>query len=129
MTKSEAAVTSQIDIMAASLGAMLMRNNCGAFQDQTGRWIRYGLMNESVKVNKEFKSSDKIGITPVLIEPRHLGQTLGVFTAIEAKEQGWKLRPSDEHAKAQLRFINLIKAHGGFAGFASDPVHILEILK
>lgn len=126
---SEATVKSQVELIAASLGAMLMRNNVGAFQDKTGRWIRYGLMNASKKENSQFKSSDLIGITPVVVTPEMVGLTLGVFTAIETKEAGWKLTPSDEHAKAQLRFINLIKVHGGFAGFASDPAHVLALLR
>ena len=129
MQFSEDTVKSQTEMIAASLGAMLMRNNVGAFQDQTGRFVRYGLMNESAKVNKEFKSSDLIGVTPVLIGPQHMGRTMGIFTAIETKKSAWKLTPSDDHAKAQLRFINLIKAHGGFAGFVNDATQILEILR
>lgn len=126
---SEASISSQLELIASSLGALTMRNNIGAFQDATGRWIRYGLMNGSKKENSQFKSSDFIGITPVLIGPEHVGRTVGIFTALEAKESGWKLRPSDDHGKAQARFHSLVRAHGGFAGFVSDPLQVLALLR
>lgn len=129
MTASETAVKSQAEVIAASLGALMMRNNSGVAVDDTGRHIRYGLMNESKRVNSQFKSSDLIGITPVLIGPQHVGRTVGVFTAIETKAAGWKLRPSDDHAQAQLRFINLVRRNGGLAGFVSDPLDVLTLLR
>lgn len=125
---SEAAITSLSQLECASIGLLTMRNNVGACLDAQGRMIRYGLMNESEKVNKEFKSSDVIGITPVMIGPQHLGRVLGIFTALEMKASDWKYRPSDEHAKAQQRFISLVQAYGAIAGFVNDPAQIRKII-
>ena len=81
-------------------------------------------MNESKKVNKEIKSSDLIGITPVKITAEMVGQTVGVYTALECKESGWKMKPSDERAQAQLKYINLVRSYGGIAGFCPDAEHV-----
>jgi len=125
---TEAAITSLSQVECASIGLLTMRNNVGACLDAQGRMIRYGLMNESAKTNKEFKSSDIIGITPVQIGPQHLGRVLGIFTALEMKASDWKYRPNDEHAKAQLRFISLVQAYGAIAGFVNDPAQIRGIV-
>ena len=119
--KSEAAVQQQVQLRAASRGARLWRNNVGACEDTTGRMIRYGLANQTAQINKVFKSSDLIGITPVVINPLHVGQTMGVFTAVECKAPGWKYRDSDERAVAQLAFINFVVSRGGIARFVSNP--------
>lgn len=126
---NEDAVTSHTSLEAARLGLLLMRNNLGACFDQTGRMIRYGLMNESKKVNSEFKSSDQIGLTPVQIGPQHIGRVMGIFTALEIKESGWVYNPKDEHEKAQLRFHNLVRTYGGIADFVSDPAQVYQIIR
>lgn len=125
---SEAAIQSLSIYESSNLGLLPMRNNVGACVDETGRVIRYGLMNESKKVNDEFKSSDIIAITPILIEPRHVGRIMGIFTALETKESGWKMKPSDERAKAQLRFHNLVRTYGGIADFVKDPATIKKLI-
>lgn len=56
-------------------------------------------------------SSDTIGLKRVLITPEMIGRSLGVFTAIEVKD---KDRPREE----QIKFVRMIQAFGGFAGFA-----------
>lgn len=102
-------------------GSQNWRNNSGAFQDDKGRWIRYGLANDSKKLNSEIKSSDLIGITPTIIEPWMVGYSLGVFTAMEIKEPGWHLTPGDKRGQAQSRFHDLVRQACGFAGFVTDP--------
>ena len=47
----------------------LWRNNSGAFKDQTGRMVRFGLGNDSAKINKHMKSSDLIGFQTITITP------------------------------------------------------------
>ena len=125
----ESATASHIRLDAAQLGIPLYRNNCGAFQDDTGRWIRYGLCNDSPKLAKNVKSSDFIGITPVLITSDMVGQTIGVFTAIETKKSDWRMTPSDERAIAQEAFHDIVKHVGGFAGFASTVEEFRRIIK
>jgi hypothetical protein len=91
----------------------------GALFNKTGALVRYGLGNDSKAVNKKLKSSDLIGITPVLITEAHIGCTMGVFTSIEVKEAGWSYH-NTQHEQAQSAWINLITGLGGKAGFAQS---------
>jgi hypothetical protein len=126
--RSEAPVQADIRLDAARLGVTLLRNNSGAFQNERGQWVRFGLGNESVKQNKEIKSSDLIGWRPVLVTADMIGRVLPVFAAIDAKPEGWKFRDSDDRAVAQLRFIELVRQNGGCAGFASSVREARDIL-
>lgn len=111
-------------------GGLLFRNNSGvAVFEQRGviRHVRYGLGNDSKLLNAEFKSSDLIGVTPVLVEPRHVGRVFGVFTAIEAKSGDWIYRAT-ERETAQLNFINKIRECGGIATFAPDESAYLNAI-
>lgn len=119
---SEAAVEDRIRLRAPRLGGLLWRNNSGAFRDDTGRLIRYGLANDSAKLNKEIKSSDLIGILPVLIRPEHVGRLLGLFVACEVKREGWTHRPNDAREKAQAKFIRLVVERGGLGLFAQSDI-------
>jgi hypothetical protein len=121
---SEGNVQQQIRIAAARNGTPLLRNNSGACLDQNGRMIRYGLGNDSAKLNKSFKSSDLIGIWPVTVTPEMVGQTLGVFFAVEVKAPGWKFRQSDKRAVAQQNFLTWVSRHGGVAMFATKETEI-----
>jgi hypothetical protein len=114
---SEAAVEDRIRIAAPKLGVTLWRNNVGVLKDADGRPIRFGLCNDSSKLNKHIKSSDLIGITPMLIERHHVGRTLGIFTAIEVKREGWWWK-GNAHEEAQHAFLKLVVAAGGSAMFA-----------
>lgn len=126
---SEAAIQQAIRLDIARSGIDLWRQNVGACQDQSGRLIRYGLLNDSKAINEKFKSSDLIGIRPILVTSEWVGHTVGVFAAIECKESGWKLRPGDARGQAQQRFIDLVRAAGGFAGFAQSVDDAREILR
>lgn len=123
----EAAIQQQLRLEAARLGWHLWRNNNGACRDDTGRLIRYGLANDSARLSKQIKSSDLIGWVPVLITPDMVGQTVAVFTSIEAKRSDWRLQPGDAHAQAQARWIDLVKGSGGYGGFVTDPSQLKEI--
>lgn len=127
MTRPESTIQNKTRALFSYIGPN-WRNNSGAFKDETGRVIRFGLGNESKKLNEKFKSSDVIGITPVLITPEMVGQVLGVFTALECKPEGWKQVPSDKRAIAQANFHDIVRKHGGFAGFVSDPNQIYDIV-
>lgn len=116
----EAASASHIRLDASQHGFDLWRNNVGACQDIHGRLIRYGLCNESKKQNKQIKSSDLIGIRPVLITPEMIGQVLGVFMAVETKKSDWIFDNNDERAIAQKAFHDIVLKNGGFAGFARN---------
>jgi hypothetical protein len=86
---TEQDIQNKVRIDAAKRGILLWRNNVGAARTETGRIIRYGLANDSSRVNREIKSSDLIGITPKMITSDDIGAMVGVFTAIEIKRPGW----------------------------------------
>lgn len=120
MTLSESQIQQMIQIEGGKQGVLLMRNNSGAFHDDTGRVVRYGLGNVSPK--QEIKSSDLIGITTITITSEMVGRQIGVFTAIEVKKEGWeksnaKLDLREEH---QQNFLSWVKSRGGIAAFADS---------
>jgi hypothetical protein len=125
--KSEARVQQDIRLASAKYGTPLLRNNSGACFDDTGRLIRYGLGNDSAKINKVFKSADLIGIWPVTITPEMVGRTIGMFYGVECKPEGWKMNEKDERTAGQINFGNWVTQHGGMFRFAtkeSDVWHV-----
>ena len=100
-------------------GNVLWRNNSGAMIDKTGRLVRFGLGNESKKVNDYFKCPDLVGIKTITITQEMIGKKIGIFYAKECKKPGWKYKDND-HEKAQKRFIDEINSRGGDASFACD---------
>lgn len=116
--KSESFVQSNEMISASRRGGRLWRNNVGVLPDKYGRPVRYGLCNESKEVNKICKSSDLIGIQPILITEDMVGSTIGQFVAREAKKQGWRYVGND-HEVGQLNFLSLVIALGGDGQFVN----------
>lgn len=112
----EAVAQYHVRLAAARRGDYLWRNNVGACRDQSGRMIRYGLANDSERINRVIKSSDLIGFTRVTIAPEHVGRTVAQFTAYEIKRPGWHYAGTEREV-AQLAFINLVNANGGRAKF------------
>ena len=125
---SEGAVAAEIRLAAGRDGVPLFRNNNGAAYDQTGRLIRFGLGNESPALNKRWKSSDLIGLLPVVVQPSHVGQTLGLFLAIETKKPGWHLTPGDKRAQAQAAFLQSVRSFGGVGGFCCNVDDFAKLL-
>lgn len=116
---SEGDVQARLRLEASRRGIKLFRNNVGAAYMIDGGFVRYGLANDSKKLNNKLKSSDLIGIKPVLINNRHVGHTLGQFIAREVKESAWKYRGTEREV-AQLAFIEMVVAMGGDACFANS---------
>lgn len=125
---SETAVQQHARLAMARMGCQVWRNNSGAYQDEHGNFIRYGLANESKQQNEIIKSSDLIGITPTLIQPHMVGYSLGVFTALEIKPSDWHMRPGDKRAIAQAKFHTIVREACGYAGFVTDPADIPRII-
>lgn len=124
----ENSVAQRVALEESRLGILGMRNNVGACVDETGRLIRYGLMNESAKQNKIVKSSDRILCVPTWCYRENIGWAwLGAFGAIETKHSGWVFDQSDERAVAQDAFHRVIRSYGGFAGFATGPEDVARI--
>lgn len=103
---TEAGVQSRVRLAAAQAGYLVFRNNVGAMQDETGRVIRFGLANDSKKMNESIKSCDLIGLKPN-----------GQFWARECKHADWVYR-GDDRERAQLAFIELVNSQGGDAAFS-----------
>lgn len=117
--KTEAAVQTDVRLELSQRGVRVWRNNVGVLQDKDGRHVRFGLANESTRVNKEIKSSDLIGITPITITQDMVGKTIGVFTSYEIKKEGWKYTGNGREL-AQAAWINLVQGLGGIARFISS---------
>jgi len=115
--KSESEVQQEIQLEAPKMGVTLLRNNSGAFKDETGRLVRYGL--GQISNTQPYKSSDLIGWTEVVVTPEMVGQRIAIFTAVEIKRQSWKAT-KDEREEKQRNFINWIKARGGIAGMVNS---------
>lgn len=119
--KNEAEVQALIRIEASNQGHEMLRNNSGAMQDDTGRVVRFGLGNDSKRINNVFASSDLIGVTSMVVQQKHVGCTLGVFTVAEVKDPNWTgPNPNNKREVAQANFINHVKAFGGIGGFCTS---------
>ena len=115
----EGQVQQELRVLAPHIGAHLWRNNNGALPDRRGVPVRYGLGNDSTRINKVIKSSDLIGVTPVTISPADVGRMAAIFTAVEVKRPGWTGARTEEE-KAQATFLKLIHSAGGIATFATQ---------
>lgn len=107
---SESYTQSLCRLRAAQAGIIPFRNNRGAMQDATGRVVRFGLANDSAKVDDKVKSSDLIGIRPD-----------GRFWARECKPAKWRYTATPREV-AQLAFITLINSRGGDAAFSTGQI-------
>lgn len=113
---SETEITKEVRLEYAKSNITLWRNNVGACIDSHGNVLRYGLANDSKAMSDNIKSSDLIGIRPVVITQDMVGQTIGQFMAIEVKRPGWVYKGT-KREQAQLKFINLVNSLGGHAAF------------
>lgn len=116
--ESEAAIQNRIRLEASRKGLRLWRNNVGATMDNRGNFIRYGLCNDSKQMNQVIKSSDLIGIRPVIITGGMVDKVIGQFVAREVKAANWKYA-GNKREQAQLKFLELIIGMGGDAMFAN----------
>lgn len=87
-------------IEASLMGAVVWRNNTGAYKD-SDRYIRYGLC---------VGSSDIIGIYK------------GRFLALEVKRK--RKKPTTE----QINFLDVVKKNGGIAGVVTCPEDVRNFL-
>lgn len=126
--KTEAYVQSAIrGLEAPSKGVFLWRNNVGAgtiYRDedlcdncrmqQRKRPIRWGLANDSSRVNKTIKSADLIGLRPITITADMVGKRVGQFVSRECKREDWNYSGTESEL-AQLAWAAIINDNGGDA--------------
>lgn len=117
-TTSEAAVQAAVRLEAARKGVKLWRNNVGVLKDARGVPVRYGLANDSARLNAACKSGDLIGWRPILITQDLVGSLIAQFVSRECKRTGWKWN-GDAHEQAQLKWAQAVIADGGDAKFTS----------
>ena len=111
---SEQELQQRIRLQLGSSPVRLWRNNVGALRDERGRLVTYGLCKGS---------SDLIGLRQVLIGPKHLGQTMAVFSAIEVKAPKGRLR------EEQRSFLELVERFGGYSGVATSVEEAARVLR
>ena len=117
---SESAIQTRVRLEASKIGARLWRNNTGVDTSE-GKFVRYGLCNESQKMNELIKGSDLIGIKPVLITQAMVGTTIGQFMAREVKNGDWKFTGTPREL-AQLKFLEIVNGLGGDGKFTTGEV-------
>lgn len=106
---SEAGVQALARVEASRMNWRLFRNNLGAGKLENGSFLRWGLCNDSQRLNDAVKSSDLIGWTDK-----------GLFAAVECKPPGWRYTGTP-HEVAQLKFLELVAGAGGVARFVTGP--------
>lgn len=127
--KSEAWSQQQARFAIAQQGAMSWRNNVGATPAKCEHCgeklpiVRYGLANDSAKLNKKIKSSDLILAIPRVIRPQDVGTTIAQFGSVECKRPGWRYT-GKEQEPGQAAWLALVNKVGGFAVFSTGEVHL-----
>jgi len=104
--------TKQLDEKAWKENPYTFRNNRGAVKGSRGGYFVFGIP-EPPRGKKEsdnaLKGGDRIGWTEVEITPDMVGKTIAVFTSIEIKGPGDKLK------SGQIDWHNLVLEHGGIS--------------
>lgn len=116
--KSEAYATSLMLLEASRKDVRMWRNNVGALKDANGRVVRYGLANETARLNETLKSSDYIGWRTVRITPQHVGMAIGQCVLREMKPPGWNYTGQGREP-AQKAFLDMGTAAGCDAAFCT----------
>ena len=118
--KNEATVQDEIRLDSSQYGGLL-RNNSGVYDPDNPPtpFLRWGLGNDSKKINAVRKSSDLVGCTSVVITQEMVGHTVAVLTAVEVKKQHWVYTNTKKN-RAQLNFINWVRGFGGIGCFAQS---------
>lgn len=127
--EAEAPRQQAVRFQAAQQGALAWRNNVGATPAKcpdcgTKRQpIRFGLANDSSKLNKVLKSSDLILAIPRTIQPQDVGKRFAQFGSVECKRNGWTYRGTPEE-QAQQAWLALVASVGGYATFSTGTIQL-----
>lgn len=105
--RGEAEVSVFVRLECSKRGWRVWRNNVGAGTMDDGSHVRFGLANDSKRVNEALKSSDLIGWTD-----------RGQFVSLECKAPGWRYTGTPRE-QAQLAWLQLVVASGGIGKFVT----------
>lgn len=133
--KGESWSQQQARLRAAKQGAMAWRNNVGATPAKTQHScprchtrfeekqqpIRYGLANDSARLNGVVKSSDLILAIPRVIRPEDVGNTIAQFGSVETKRPGWVFTGKGPEA-GQAAWLALLESIGAYARFSTGEL-------
>lgn len=127
--KSEAWAQQQVRFQVAQAGGLAWRNNVGATParckhcGEKQQPIRYGLANDSQKLNQSIKSHDLICIIPRRIRQVDVGRTIGQFGSIEVKPPGWEFKGAGRE-EGQASWGALVRSKGGYATFSTGELEL-----
>ena len=100
--------TSEVNDAAWQSHPWTYRNNRGCARTDDGRFIRFGIPEPKGREKPEDKKGgDRIGFDEVVITPDMVGKKIAVFTSIEVKGDGDRLKPG------QVSWHNFVINHGG----------------
>lgn len=120
---SEAGAQVAVRLEASRAGILNWRNNTGSLPDAAGRWIRFGLANDTPAMNAKIKMGDLVGIRPHVVTLADVGQLHGIFWMREIKRPGWKWpRTPSARETAQRAGIELVLSRGGDAAFSTGEL-------
>lgn len=120
---SEAGAQVAVRLAASRRGILNFRNNTGALPDENGRWIRFGLANDTPAMNATIKMGDLVGVRSHVVTLADVGRTHGIFWMREVKAPGWKWpRTPSARETAQRRGIELVLSRGGDAAFTTGEL-------
>lgn len=98
---NEHSLMQHIMVAASKVGARLLRNNTGKFQDQRGTWVAFGVGGPG--------GADLIGWRTKTVTQDMVGKPVAIFTAVEVKSGSGKL------TKEQTSFLSAVMDAGGIA--------------
>ena len=124
---SEARAQQTVRLAVAQAGGYAWRNNVGATPSRCPDCnasqvpVRYGLANDSARLNERIKSSDLILAIPRRVTPGMVGTLIAQFGAVECKRPGWEYTGRGREAP-QMAWLALIAALGGYAQFSTGEL-------
>ncbi len=131
MSTPEAKASLRVCLRANKRGCRLLRNNTGVAYDQSNRPVFFGLGNVGKKKKGDDRTPDWVGWHNTLVTQDMVGKMLPVFTAIDAKREGFKHKekyPINSTENGQNNFFNKVIRANGLAGFASCDEHVDKII-
>jgi len=113
---TEAPAQAEIIVRAFQMGYALWRNNSGVAREEH-RHVRFGLGNDSAKINKVWKSADLIGVGPN-----------GRILWVEVKKPDWVFKGTEREV-AQANAIKQVNDLGGIAFFCTSVEEFERVIK